>query len=57
MQSDTMRNLVEYMRDVRRRNRNNYPARKHSAFDTTVKDHSHRSQRHRSGNAGRSQDS
>ena len=57
MQPDTFRNLVEYMRDLRRRNRNNYGARKHAAINTKTKSNADRSERNRSGNAGRGENS
>ena len=57
MQPNTFRTLVEHMRDVRRRHRNNYSTRKHSANNTTIQDNSYRSERNRGGNAGRGENS
>jgi hypothetical protein len=53
MQPDTFRTLAEYIHELRRRDRDNYPTGKHPAFDTTLKDHSNRNQGHRSRDAGR----
>ena len=55
MQPDTFRTLAEYIHELRRRNRNNYPTGKHPAFDTTIEDDSNWDQRNWSGNAGRSE--
>ena len=53
MQPDTFRTLAEYIHELRRRNWNNYTAREHPSFDTTVEDDAQWSERNRSGNAGR----
>jgi hypothetical protein len=53
MQPDTFRTLAEYIHELRRRDRDNYPTREHSAFDTTVEDDAHWSERNRGGNDGR----
>jgi hypothetical protein len=57
MQADTFRTLAEYIHELRRRDRDNYPAGEHPAFDTTVEDDYNWSQGHRSGNAGRGENS
>jgi len=57
MQPDHIRTLAEYIHELRRRNRDHYPAGEYPAFDTTVEDDSDWSQRHRSGDGGRGQDS
>jgi hypothetical protein len=56
MQTDTFRTLAEYIHELRRRDRNNYPAREYPAFDTTVEDDYNWSQRHRGRDAGRGED-
>lgn len=53
MQPDTMRTLAEYIHELRRRDRDNYPAREHPSFDTTIEDDSNWDQRNRSGDARR----
>ena len=57
MQPDTFRTLAEYIHELRRRDRDDYSAREHPAFDTTIEDDSNWDQRHRSGDAGRSKNS
>ena len=56
MQPDNFRNLVEYMCDMRRRNRNNYGSRKLTALDTKIKNNTSGDQRNRSRDGRRSQD-
>jgi hypothetical protein len=48
MQPDTFRTLAEYIHELRRRDRDNYPTREYPAFDTTVEDDSNWNQRDRS---------
>ena len=36
MQPDTFRTLAEYIHELRRRDRNNYPTGEHPGFDTTI---------------------
>jgi hypothetical protein len=57
MQPDTFRTLAEYIHELRRRDRDNYPAREYPAFDTTVQDDHNWNQGDRSGDGGRGQDS
>ena len=56
MQPDTIRTLAEYIRELRCRDRDHYPAGEHPAFDTTIEDDNNWSERHRSGNDGRGED-
>jgi hypothetical protein len=56
MQPDTFRTLAEYIHELRRRNRNYYPAGEYSAFDTTIHENTTGDQRNRSRDAGRGQD-
>jgi hypothetical protein len=53
MQPDTMRTLAEYIHELRRRDRNNYPTGEHPAFDTTIEDDAHWDQGNRSRDVGR----
>jgi hypothetical protein len=55
MQSDTFRTLAEYIHELRRRDRNNYTTREHSAFDTTIHENTPGDQGNRSGDVGRGQ--
>ena len=55
MQPDHIRTLAEYIHELRRRNRDHYPAGECTAFDTTVEDDANWDQRDRSGDAGRSE--
>ena len=55
MQPDTFRTLAEYIHELKRRDRNNYPTREHPAFDTTIEDDSNWDQGNRSGDVGRSE--
>jgi hypothetical protein len=55
MQPDTIRTLAEYIYELQRRDRDHYPAREHPTVNTTVEDDNNRSERHRSGNDGRSE--
>ena len=57
MQPDNFRTLVEYMCDLRRRNRNNYGSRKLTTLDTKIKNNTSGDQGNRSGNAGRGKNS
>jgi hypothetical protein len=57
MRSDNFRTLAEYIHEVRRRNRNYHPTGKQPAFDTTTEDDSDWDQGHRSGDAGRGENS
>ena len=56
MQPDTFRSLAEYIHELRRRDRNHYPAGKQPAFDTTIEDDSNWDQGNRSRDGGRSKD-
>ena len=56
MQPDTFRTLAEYIHELRRRNRNHYPAGEYPAFDTTTENDADWSQRNRGGDAGRGED-
>jgi hypothetical protein len=53
VQSDTFRTLAEYIHELRRRDRDNYSAGEHPAFDTTVEDDSNWNQRNGGGNVRR----
>ena len=53
MQPDTFRTLAEYIHELRRRDRNHYPAGEHPAFDTTIHENTTGDQRNRSGDVGR----
>ena len=53
MQPDTFRTLAEYVHELRRCDRNNYPTGEYPAFDTTVEDDYNWNQRNRSGNGRR----
>lgn len=53
MQPDTFRTLAEYIHELRRRDRDNYPAREQPAFDTTTEDDFNWSQGHRNRDDGR----
>jgi len=53
MQPDIFRTLAEYIHELRRRNRNDYPTREYPAFDTTIEDDHNWNQRNRRGNGGR----
>ena len=56
MQPDTMRTLAEYIHELRRRDRNNYPAGEHPGFDTTIHENTPGDQGDRSGDARRGPD-
>jgi hypothetical protein len=56
MQPDTMRTLAEYIHELRRRDRNHYPAGEHPAFDTTIHENTTGDQGDRSRDVGRGQD-
>jgi hypothetical protein len=55
MQPDTFRTLAEYIHELRRRDRDYYPAREYPAFDTTIEDDADWDQGNRSRNVGRSE--